>query len=276
MFATAGEIVVVVFAAVAGAAAGWVLARRARNRAVASAREEATAGTLSLADDLYARTQRLHAVEARLARAQEQLGGRTAALAATTERIQRIENEAEVASREFAALEHERARLASRVAELVARVAEIERLEGALGMRESQLDGLRARIAALEPLEAAVAEREARIRELEAALPPPAATSTIGAASPATRLPELPGPRRRRAPNGSPRDDLKRIPGIGPATERILHSIGVFTFRQIANWRREDLEAITAKLGDSPARLKRDEWIDGARREHLKKYGEAP
>jgi predicted flap endonuclease-1-like 5' DNA nuclease len=276
MFATAGEIVVVVFAAAAGAAAGWVLARRARNRAVASAREEATAGTLSLADDLYARTQRLHAVEARLARAQEQLGGRTAALAATTERIQRIENEAEIASREFAALEHERARLASRVAELVARVAEIERLEGALGMRESQLDGLRARIAALEPLEAAVAEREARIRELEAALAPPAATSAIGTASPATRLPELPGPRRGRAPNGSPRDDLKRIPGIGPATERILHSIGVFTFRQIANWRREDLEAITAKLGDSPARLKRDEWIDGARREHLKKYGDAP
>jgi predicted flap endonuclease-1-like 5' DNA nuclease len=76
--------------------------------------------------------------------------------------------------------------------------------------------------------------------------------------------------------NGSQRDDLKRIPGIGPATERILHSAGIYTFRQIANWRREDLEAITAKLPDSPARLKRDDWIAGARREHLKKYGEAP
>ena len=84
------------------------------------------------------------------------------------------------------------------------------------------------------------------------------------------------GLRRRRAPDGSPRDDLKQIPGIGPATERILHSVGVFTFRQIANWRGEDLEAITAKLGDSPDRLKCDGWTDGARREHLKKYGEAP
>jgi predicted flap endonuclease-1-like 5' DNA nuclease len=312
MLAIAGEIVVVVLAAVAGAGAGWLLARRGRDRVIAAAREEATAGTLSLADALYARTQRLHAVEARLVRAQEQLAGRTGALAATTERIKAIENEAEVASREFAALEHERGRLAARVAELVARVAElepvldglrgheaalaeaafrlraadadaaarareIERLEGALGMRESQLEGLHARIATLEPLEAALAEREARIRELEAALPAPASAPAMAAASPATRLPELPGTaRRKRAPNGSQRDDLKRIPGIGPATERVLHSFGVYTFRQIANWRREDLEAITAKLGDSPARLKQDDWIDGARREHVKKYGEAP
>jgi predicted flap endonuclease-1-like 5' DNA nuclease len=310
MLAIAGEIVVVLLAAAAGAGAGWLLGRRGRDRVVAAAREEATAGTLSLADDLYARTQRLHALEARLARAQEQLAGRTGALAATAERVKAVENEAEVAGREFAALEHERARLAARVAELVPRVAEleslleglrgseaalaaaasrlraadiagaerardVERLEGALGVRESQLEGLHARIAALEPLEAALAEREARIRELEAALPAP--PSALAAASPATRLPELPeSPRRRRAGNGSQRDDLKRIPGIGPATERILHSAGIYTFRQIANWRREDLEAITAKLGDSPARLKRDDWIAGARREHLKKYGEAP
>jgi predicted flap endonuclease-1-like 5' DNA nuclease len=345
MLAIAGEIVIVVLAATAGAAAGWLLGRRGRDRVVATAREEATAGTLSLADDLYARTQRLHVVEARLARAQEQLAGRTGALAAATERVKAIENEAEVASREFAALEHERARLASRVAELVAecaasaalagaacgeidgwrarlgraeqeflalsarvaelepmldglhrneaalaeaasrlsaadsaaaeRAREIERLEGALGMRESQLEGLRARIAVLEPLEAALAQREARIRELEAALPAPA--PAMAPASPATRLPELPATaRRKRAANGSQRDDLKRIPGIGPATERVLHSAGVYTFRQIANWRREDLEAITEKLGDSPARLKRDDWIAVARREHLKKYGEAP
>ena len=36
------------------------------------------------------------------------------------------------------------------------------------------------------------------------------------------------------------------------------------------------LNAIVAKLGDASARLKHDAWIDGARREHLKKYGEAP
>jgi len=308
MLAIAGEIVVVLLAAAAGA--GWLLGRRGRDRAVAAARDEVTAGTLSLADDLYARTQRLHALEARLARAQEQLAGRSGALAATAERVKAVENEAEVAGREFAALEHERARLAARVAEFVPRVAELEsaleglrgnetalaeaasrlraadiaaaararevgRLEAALGMRESQVEGLHARIAALEPLEAALAEREARIRALEAALPAPPPASALAAASPATRLPEVPEPaRRRRAVNGSERDDLKRIPGIGPATERVLHSAGIYTFRQIASWRREDLEAITAKLGDSPARLKRDDWIAGARREHLKKYGE--
>ncbi len=87
MLAIAGEIVIVVLAAAAGAGAGWLLARRGRVRVVAAVREEATTGTLSLADDLYARTQRLHALETRLARAQEQLAGRTGALAATTERV---------------------------------------------------------------------------------------------------------------------------------------------------------------------------------------------
>ena len=176
-----------------------------------------------------------------------------------------------------AALAEAASRLSAADTAAAARAREIERLEGALGMRESQLEGLRARLAALEPLEATLAEREARIRELEAALPAPAPAPAMASASPATRLPELPGsPRRKHAPNGGQRDDLKRIPGIGPATERVLHSAGIYTFRQIANWRREDLEAIMAKLGDSPARLKRDDWIDGARREHLKKYGEAP
>ena len=124
MLAIAGEIVVVLLAAAAGAGAGWLLGRRGRDRVAAAAREEATAGTLSLADDLYARTQRLHALEARLARAQEQLAGRTGALAATAERVKAIENEAEVAGREFAALEHERARLAVLLQVLAARAGD--------------------------------------------------------------------------------------------------------------------------------------------------------
>jgi predicted flap endonuclease-1-like 5' DNA nuclease len=328
MLAIVGEIVVVLLAAAAGAAGGWLFGRHGRDRVVAAARDEATAGTLSLADDLYARTQRLHAVEARIARLQEQLAGRDGALTAANERIKALENEAEVRARAFAALEHERARLGSRVGELVAEAAagtaaagearaeigrwrarleeaereflalsgriaelepmldglhrsetaladaasrlgaaergvaerarEIERLEGELAVRESQIAGLHERIGTLEPLEASQA----------AAMP---------AASSATRLPEEPPVlSRKRAANGAGRDDLKRIPGIGPATERILHSAGIFTFRQIANWRPEDLDAIVAKLGDASARLKHDAWIDGARREHLKKYGEAP
>ena len=75
----AGAIVVVLLAAAVGGAAGWLAARRGRVRDLAAAREEATAGTLSLADDLYARTQRLQVVEGRLARANEQLSGRSGA-----------------------------------------------------------------------------------------------------------------------------------------------------------------------------------------------------
>lgn len=330
MLAIAGEIVVVLLAAAAGGAAGWLLGRQGRDRAVTAAREEVTAGTLSLADDLYARTQRLQVLEGRIARLQEQLAGRSGALAAANERIGALEKEAETRAREFTALEHERARLAARVGELVAESAanaaaadgargEIERWRARFEAAEQEFLALSARIAELEPMlgglhrseaaladaasrlraaEGALAERRreierltgelgvresqiaglhARIATLEAAAPAPAAAAAIPPASVATRLPELPARRaRKRSANGSQRDDLKRIPGIGPATERILHNAGIFTFRQIANWRPEDLDAIGAKLGDSPARLKRDAWIDGARREHLKKYGEAP
>jgi hypothetical protein len=45
MLVIAGEIVIVLVAAGAGAAAGWLLGRRERGRAVVAAREEATAGT---------------------------------------------------------------------------------------------------------------------------------------------------------------------------------------------------------------------------------------
>src|SRR5262245_46990056 len=346
MLAIAGDILIILLAAGAGGAAGWLFGRHGRDRAVAAVRDDVTNGTLSLADDLYARTQRLQVVEARLARAQEQLAGRSGALTAANERAEAGERVAEARAREFTALEHERSRLASRVGELVAecaastgaaaaaraeidrwrarfetaereflalsaRVAELApmldglhrsesalaeaaarlgatdsaaaersremvRLEGELGMRESQIAGLRARIAALETLEAALAERDARIRELESAHYASSAAA-LAPASVETRLPEMPAPGRRRRPvNGSERDDLKRIPGIGPATERILHDAGIYTFRQIAHWRPEDLAAITSKLGDSTARLKHDGWIAGAQREHLKKYGEAP
>jgi len=45
MLAIAGEIVIVLLAAAAGAAVGWLLGRRGRDRAVAAARDDATTGT---------------------------------------------------------------------------------------------------------------------------------------------------------------------------------------------------------------------------------------
>jgi predicted flap endonuclease-1-like 5' DNA nuclease len=73
---------------------------------------------------------------------------------------------------------------------------------------------------------------------------------------------------------GPHKDDLKKIPGIGPAFERVLNKMGVFTFRKIATWDATAMKRIAAKLETAPDRIKRDKWIAEARKEHFRKYGE--
>ena len=46
---------------------------------------------------------------------------------------------------------------------------------------------------------------------------------------------------------GAP-DDLKLIVGVGPVLERMLHQLGVATFRQVAYWSDHDIDVIDAKL----------------------------
>ncbi len=72
---------------------------------------------------------------------------------------------------------------------------------------------------------------------------------------------------------GAP-DDLKLIVGIGPVLERMLHQLGVATFRQIAYWTERDIDEFEAKLPEFPGRIRRDAWVTQARALHQSKYGE--
>lgn len=69
-------------------------------------------------------------------------------------------------------------------------------------------------------------------------------------------------------------DDLKLIVGVGPVLERMLHSLGVATFRQIAHWTEHDIAEFDAKLPEFPGRIVRDQWVTQARALHRSKYGE--
>jgi predicted flap endonuclease-1-like 5' DNA nuclease len=69
-------------------------------------------------------------------------------------------------------------------------------------------------------------------------------------------------------------DDLKLIVGVGPVLERMLHRLGVSTYRQIARWSERDIDDIDAKLPEFPGRIRRDGWVTQARELHLSKYGE--
>jgi len=72
---------------------------------------------------------------------------------------------------------------------------------------------------------------------------------------------------------GAP-DDLKLIVGVGPVLERMLHQLGVGTYRQIAHWSERDIDEFDAKLHEFPGRIRRDAWVTQARALHQSKYGE--
>jgi predicted flap endonuclease-1-like 5' DNA nuclease len=72
---------------------------------------------------------------------------------------------------------------------------------------------------------------------------------------------------------GAP-DDLKLIVGVGPVLERMLHQLGVTTFRQVAYWTERDIDDFDAKLHEFPGRIRRDGWVTQARSLHQSKYGE--
>jgi predicted flap endonuclease-1-like 5' DNA nuclease len=74
--------------------------------------------------------------------------------------------------------------------------------------------------------------------------------------------------------NGPQKDDLKKIYGIGPVTERALNKMGMFTYIQIAKWTPDDISRIARKLETFPDRIKRDNWIASAKKQHREKYGE--
>ncbi len=70
------------------------------------------------------------------------------------------------------------------------------------------------------------------------------------------------------------KDDLSKIHGIGPVFARTLNKMGLYTFVQIARWKPEDIDKVAKKLYTAPDRIKRDKWIDEAKKLHEQKYGQ--
>lgn len=60
------------------------------------------------------------------------------------------------------------------------------------------------------------------------------------------------------------KDNLQLIKGIGPFIERKLNALGIFTFRQIANFTPEDVERVTDAIEFFPGRIVRDNWVTQA------------
>lgn len=66
------------------------------------------------------------------------------------------------------------------------------------------------------------------------------------------------------AREGGP-DDLKKIKGVGPKLEQLLHSMGYFHFDQIAAWTETEVAWVDQNLKGFKGRVTRDEWVSQAR-----------
>ena len=206
MLASAAGIVGLVIAVLMGVAAGWLVARRARERAVAAARETATAGTFQLADELYARTKRATELESKLGAVRAQAGALKDAVAAADERVLTLEAEVESHVAESAATRGEiegwRTKLAAAEREVVTLTARVEEVVASLRGKEEEIAALRVQLQALD------AARQAAAREAPGA---PAVPPSAPRTGPAARLPEDPRPaQHERSGDRNKRDDLKR------------------------------------------------------------------
>lgn len=68
-------------------------------------------------------------------------------------------------------------------------------------------------------------------------------------------------------------DNLKKIHGVGPVFEKLLKSMGITSFKQIANFKAEDIGVVAAALGGFSDRIERDDWTSGATKAYREKYG---
>ncbi len=64
------------------------------------------------------------------------------------------------------------------------------------------------------------------------------------------------------ARDGEP-DDLKKIKGIGPKIEGLLHGLGIYHYDQIAGWGAEEIAWVDDKLSFR-GRIDREKWVSQA------------
>jgi NADH-quinone oxidoreductase subunit E len=77
-------------------------------------------------------------------------------------------------------------------------------------------------------------------------------------------------------------DDLQLISGVGPKIEGILHSLGIYTFAQVAAWKKAEREWVDGYLSFH-GRIEREDWVKQAKAlakggvaEYIRVFGKKP
>lgn len=110
-----------------------------------------------------------------------------------------------------------------------------------------------------------------------------AATASGRAAAGKPKAPSL-DDKNRPASVKKPRkpDDLKLISGVGPKIEKTLNGLGIYTYAQIAAWKKAERQWVDSYLRFS-GRIERDNWVKqakalarGGRDEYVRVFGKEP
>lgn len=64
--------------------------------------------------------------------------------------------------------------------------------------------------------------------------------------------------------SANPADNLQKISGVGPKLSGLLNELGVYHFRQIANFTEEDIARVNARLSFT-GRIEREKWVEQAK-----------
>ena len=60
-------------------------------------------------------------------------------------------------------------------------------------------------------------------------------------------------------------DDLKEINGIGPAYEKRLNEVGIYTYEQISKLKAADRDELSALDGITREKIESEEWVKQAK-----------
>jgi NADH-quinone oxidoreductase subunit E len=92
----------------------------------------------------------------------------------------------------------------------------------------------------------------------------PAAAALAEPAEPAEPAGAAGEPQLYKSPPDNGADDLKKISGVGPKLEKLLNSLGIYTYDQVAAWSAQDVAWVDQRL-TFKGRIARDDWMRQAK-----------
>lgn len=72
------------------------------------------------------------------------------------------------------------------------------------------------------------------------------------------------------------KDDLQQIKGVGPAIEKTLNDLGIYSFDQIAQMSEHEIDRVAQRVKGFRSRVYRQDWIGQARDLHSQKINNRP